>query len=459
MRYSLRVDALARAFILLATFSLCSFPFLALAQDVAPTGTVSCFDYYSFGSVQAKLSAPIASTVSGANITFSGTLENANAYPVVDGALYVKVFKTRGATNDGNGPDVVDQFFVKDTIAIPANGSVPISFQWKVPAYAASGDYQLAAFFTTAHKFNLLGLSFTDDIVGNTVPFTVVAEQDTRVAFDKAGVTVNGTPYFFAAFPPRVGVSPATVAAAIRNTSNGSARANVTWKVYQWDAQQEANLVQQEHTSVIVPGNGTAPVSVTVRDAAHSVYLVVGELSWKDTKSIIGARFVREGIDQPRINFPSITSFPLKAGEETTLFSCLHNAGEHTVSDGRLDLTLKDKLGRMITEYSYSGNITSAMMGVKNAFTPAKNYDYAVLDAKLYKGDALVDETNIVYDCSAIDPSQCTPPSFLEMIFGSGSALASAIGLVVLILAAGMLVLWFRRYHSAPPPVGATQSL
>ena len=429
------------------------------APSPMPSGTVSCFDYYAFGSVQAKLITPVASTVSGATLTFSGTLENANPYPVIDGALFVKVFKKRGTRNDGNGPDVVDQFFVKDAIAIPANASVPVSFQWRVPAYAQSGDYELATFFTTSHKFNLLGLSFTDDVVGNTVPFKVIGEQASGVSFDKAGVTINGTPYRFAAYPPRVGSDPATLQATVRNTTDTNQSATVAWTVYQWDAQRAANVVQEQQTTVTVPPDSSVPVSITVRDANHPVYLAVGTLSWRDTKSIIGARFVREGIDQPRINFPSITAFPLKVGTEAALFSCLHNTSENTTPDGRLELSLTDRFGRTIAEHSYSGAITSAMMGVAESFTPSKDYDYAILDAKLYKGSALVDEASVVYDCAVIDPTECTPPSLLEALLGSVSALASAIVLIILAVGAIAFGAWFRRRRSASPPPGEASTL
>jgi hypothetical protein len=145
-------------------------------QTAAADNAAVCPDYYTFDSVQANLSTPITSVVSGTAITFSGTLQNKNPYPIVSGGLYVKIFKSRSAS-DANGPDVVDQFQVKDGIVIPGNGSVPISFSWQVPSYAESGDYSLATCFTNADKFNLLGLSFTDDVVGNTVPFTVSGDK------------------------------------------------------------------------------------------------------------------------------------------------------------------------------------------------------------------------------------------------------------------------------------------
>ena len=423
------------------------------AQAVAmPANTVSCFDYYTFGSVQANLTAPITSTVSGTSITFSGNLKNNNPYPIVDGALYVKVFKSRGSSNDGNGPDVVDQFFVKGDITIPANGSAPVSFQWKVPSYARSGDYSVATFFTTSRKFNLLGLSFTDDVVGNTVPFRVVGEQNTGVAFDKTGVTVGDQPYFFAAFPPRTdGSAPVAVKAKIRNTTTTAQTATVSWVIYQWDAQLRENAVQEETRQITVPAGGSADTSITVRDAKYPVYLAVGTLKWKDTQSIIGTRFVREGVDRTRINFPGVTNFPLNAGEENTLFSCLHNSGgSAVVPGGKLELTLTDAVGNLIHQYTYSGDVTGAMMGVAEKFTPEKTYDYFVLDARLFQGDTFIDEAHLVYDCEVIDPSLCKPhvaPTFLDSIIGSMRNIAIIVlGVIILIV-----VLWIYRRVSRKP--------
>jgi hypothetical protein len=131
-----------------------SLPLVALAQDVpppalgqptaaaAPVGTGNCFDYYHFGSVQVDVTPSVASAVSGVPITFTGKIKNANPYPIVDGSVYVKIFRKRGdGSKDANGPDVVDQF-TADNLTIPANGQLPASITWNIPAYAASGDYK-----------------------------------------------------------------------------------------------------------------------------------------------------------------------------------------------------------------------------------------------------------------------------------------------------------------------------
>ncbi len=412
------------------------------ADVVVPPGTVSCFDYYTFGSVQARIRAEVSGTVSGAPITFSGNLVNSNPYPIVDGALYVKIFKSRGGANDGLGPDVVDQFLVEGDITIPAGGSVPVSFKWQVPAFALSGEYQLATFFTTSRKFNLLGLSFTDDVVGNTVPFTVSSEHVGTFGFDKAKVTIDNEPYFFAAFPPRKdAVSPVTVRARIDNTLGKSQRASLSWSVYRWDAQLRENVIDEEFRDIIVPEGGT-DVEIVVSNSNYPVYYVVGTLSWNGAKSIIGVRFVREGIDIPRINFPGITTFPITAGQENVLFACLHNSGSApSVENVSFDLSLTDRDGKVIHEYRYDGEVSGAMMGVESLFTPGETYDYVTLSARLYQEGEFVDEALLTYDCADIDPTLCASTkkvsplsSIKDSIYGIGMLIFSFLLIILLLV-------------------------
>ena len=98
---------------------------------------------------------------------------------------------------------MVDQYYALEHLNIPAGDEKPVEITWNVPAYAASGSYKVATFFTVSHKFKLLGLPFTDDVVGNTALFEVSGEQKGEVGFKKDAVTVNGQTYHFAAFPPR----------------------------------------------------------------------------------------------------------------------------------------------------------------------------------------------------------------------------------------------------------------
>ncbi|TSD00278.1 MAG: hypothetical protein Athens071425_632, partial [Parcubacteria group bacterium Athens0714_25] len=176
-------------------------PTPTISEPVQLEGSVDCFDYYKFGSVQVDVEGTLNSTVSGVPITFVGKIKNNNSYPVVGGAVYVKVFKKQDNedSTQSNGNLLVDQFFAKENISLNASASQDIIFQWQVPNYAQSGDYQVAMFFTSAKKFNLLGLSFTDDVVGNTADFSVNGEMKSNVEFDKNTVDINGINYHFAA--------------------------------------------------------------------------------------------------------------------------------------------------------------------------------------------------------------------------------------------------------------------
>lgn len=410
------------------------------APPELPMG-VSCFDYYTFGSVQAQLTAETAGVVSGVPVTFSGSIINNNPYPIVDGSLFVKVFKSRGGANDGNGPDVVDEFIAVPDVVIPAKGQVPVSFDWNVPAYAASGEYRIATFFITSRKFNLLGLSFTDDVVGNSVPFSVNSERSSGVQFKKDSVLVAGDSYSFASVPPRVDkTAPVPVRATLQNTTKLSERVRVQWTVYQWDAQLRENVVEEYSQEVTIPAGGTAQTEISVTDTAYPVYLVRAQVTWKDTKSIIGVRFVREGLDRIRINFPGVLAYPLVAGQQNTLFSCVHNGGESSlVQGGSLELTLSDMDGTPIHTYTYTGGISGAMMGVADTFVPEKSYDQFVLSARLYQDGAFVDEAYLVYDCEKISPGLCAQKDislatkFRGMLGAQEWLGATALGLLVLL--------------------------
>ena len=421
----------------------------ALAEDTGTT-TVNCFDYYHFGSVQVTVESELSNAVSGTKMNFIGTIKNSNSYPVVNGKVVVKIFKKQDAKDmQGNGPLQVDQFIAKDNVNIDASSTQQFNFSWAIPSYAKSGDYQVATFFTSGNEFNLLGLTFTDDIVGNTFDFKVSGEQTKIVEFDKNSVKVNGTPYFFAAFPPHVDIkTDGVLTANLLNETNENQSVNVTWKTYWWDAQRQENLLDTKTETINLTKGETKNLSYTVKDNNHSVYLVVAEVDYKDTKSIMGARFVRDGINLSRINFPAVTSFPLQAGTSTTLFSCLHNTSNADVQNGQLSLKLEDPSGNVIHSYTYNGTITGAMMGVKDDFVPSRSYDKFSLVAELKQDGKVVDSAKMDYDCKLIDASKCLPETKINI-------LVLTFLIILLIIAGIALFIFEKKRHKTLVAVGA----
>ena len=253
-------------------------PSLGNATPAGLPGTVSCFDYYHFGSVQVDISPTVSSAVSGTPITFTGVIKNANTYPIVDGDVYIKIFRDRGdGSKDSNGPDVVEQYYALEGISIPAGGSKPVDITWNIPAYAASGSYKVATFFTVSHKFNLLGLPFTDDVVGNTASFRISGEQKAAVGLKKDAVTVGGEKYHFAAFPPREGASgDVKIEAVLVNPTNQSVTVPLTWTLYSWSGNDPNNAIGTRTEQVTIPASGQKLVSYTVSDSQYPVYLLTG---------------------------------------------------------------------------------------------------------------------------------------------------------------------------------------
>lgn len=403
-------------------------------QTNNPTsGTVNCFDYYHFGSIQTNIIAQGFVFNSGEVINFSGTIENQNAYPIVSGTLYIKIFRQTNATKNSNGPDVVDQFIVKEDLVIPAKGEIPVSFSWKVPKYLTTGNYTLATFFEVDKKFNLLGLSFTDDVIGNSFNFQVIGPKD-NVQFDKSGVTINNKPYFFAVFLPQIpSKDPAIIKAKIDNTTNQDQSIDISWKLYRWDAINPENLIRTEKDTIIIKARSSENIQITIPEALEPVYYLVGELKYQDSKSIINVRFIRPEVNRIRINFPSVTSFPIKTNEPSTIFSCLHNSGTaQLVPDGKLTLVLTDQKGKVIEEYTYQGVVTGEMMAVKKDFISQDTFDHFFLTAQLWQQGKLVDQSTLEYNCKNINPELCKQK--IDYFFGYPIAVLPIVITIIIII-------------------------
>ncbi len=378
----------------------------------SPTDTVNCFDYYTFQSVKVNLSASSRNMVSGMEADFFGDIVNENPYPLVNGTLYIKVMRSTGSEKNINGPDVVDQFKAMENINIPANGSVPASFKWQIPAYTQTGNYRIVTYFTTDNKFNLSGLSFTDDVTGNSFDFSIKGE-DTGVYFDKSKVTINNEQFYFAASPPRIDKdAEGNIKTTVKNTTKETQQAEITWKIYKWDAMDPSNLIKTDKQTITINPNSETDLSIQVTDTNYPVYYIVGELTNRNTKSVVGIRFVREGVDRVRLNFPSITTYPLSKDQPNTMFTCLHNSGQSDlVANNKVVMDLLDDRGKVIDTYTYEGSVTGAMMGLKKDFTPKKDLTNFTLHTKLYTNNELVDESKVEYKCEDLDPTLCQEKS------------------------------------------------
>ena len=411
----------------------------------ATSTDVNCGDYYHFNGVKTDIRPDIVKSVSGSSINFSGTIVNTNSYPVVDGKLYVKILRERKAV-DSNGPDVLDSFMVRDGINLNAGDSLPISFQWDIPAYALGGNYKLASYFVTSNKFNLAGLTFTDDIVGGLATFVVKGQGTTGVYLKKDGVKINNEPYSFTAYPSvQNATDPVVVTVPIVNTTNKRQIFKIDYDVYKWDTQAPENKLDSKSTVMIVESGKTVYLPIAIRDNNSSVYYTEITLKYMDSKSILGVRFVRDGVAMPRINFPSINSYPIVSGKTNKIFACFHNASNsNTPVDGKLKMEILIDDNTPILSYEYNGTIFGDMKAVAQDFTPRGTYKDFKIHATLYYNDKIVDEVYVPYVCSQIDPKKCGGFSIADVTSSSWLMLIVVIfGLLILI---GIVLFVRNRY-------------
>ena len=404
--------------------------------DADTPGAINCFDHYKFGSVQVDVSPTLSSTVSGATLGFTGTVKNDNDYPIVAGEVYAKIFLKKNqddALTHQNGYALVDQFVVKDDLSLKAKGEQELSFTWKVPNAAEAGDYQIAFYYNSAKRYNLLGLSFTDDVTGNTADFSVKGNIGTAVAFDKNVVTLNKNIYRFAAFPPHFTKDePVTAEVKLVNPKDKDVAVAVTWKLYAWDGLREEARQDIKQEVILLKAKEVKTLAYVAKPINASVSYLVAEVKDRDTKSLLDIRFVRDGIEETRINFPSIETYPLKAGEVAKLFSCVHSTNQPVVKENTLSLILRDESGKVIHHYQYQGDVTGEMMGLADTFTPDKTYANFTLTATLERGGQLMEEVVQKYDCEKIDASLCSK-SKVSSIAESKKDIAKRVGIAIIV--------------------------
>jgi uncharacterized protein YxeA len=448
---------------LLTVFS----PSVAVFAEEASSGTsdsgsttlttpLNCFDFYKFGSVQANLQPSLTQTLPGASMSFSGDLINSNAYPLIDGALSVRIFREDAdSVAAGDGNPVVDQFVIKEGITIPANGKIPLSYDWKVPVNAEGGKYYAAYYFATAKRYNLMGLSYSDETTGNKAPFTITALESTpKVAkLSRSNTSLNGKDNYFTAFPLHFSAGEAVTAkTSITNPTDSPKMIPMQWTQYAWDAMRAENIRFTRTDLVTLAPGETKTVSYDVQAQAESVVYLTAVTQDVETKSVLNIRYIRDDIPETKLNFPGITAFPLKSGEAQTLFACAYSTNVPVVPGNTLTLTLKDKEGKIIHEYKYDGDVGADMGGFGDTFTPEETVNYATLTATLQRDGAVVDEVTVTYDCSVIDPNSCLQEGVVAGFFNffTKNVVAAIAGILIVLVLIGVSLFLYKRRKNQP---------
>ena len=359
---------------------------------------VNCSDYYKFQSVQVSLGTEKDYYKPGETVHVVGEIVNKNNQPITNGNVFVRVSQKNGNYIE-EGNFIVDEFIAIKDISLQSNESIPASFDWKIPDSAPSSEYIFNYFFSVGKKFNLGGLPFSNEIIIGKATFDVVTDQKAFISFNRSATKVNNQKYYHIGDWPIVeNNSNVVIDQPIVNSFSEDKNVEVAYDVFYWDSLNGKDLLTSSKEQVIVPANSSVDLKYTVKNVKESVYYVRITAISGDQKSIINIRFVND-VAKSRLNYPAITKFPIKKGDEVTLFTCFHNTSGVS-ANGKVVVKLLDKNDEEITSTEYEGVITSNMMADKNSFVAKQKYDNVTIKAQVFdNGGQLVDEYEVNYNC------------------------------------------------------------
>ena len=382
----------------------------------------------------------------GASLPVHAIVTNQNAYPVDDVSVYGKVFYKKDFNKSSFGPDVIQQFIIANRIDLKAGESRQVLYTWNVPAGLQPGKYQVAAYVASHDRFNLAGLSFTNDVVGNLFNFSVVGNDTGSVRFDNTKTIVNGTNYHSAIFSPQtdVGVDGVPVTVVVNNTGSTPFSGKIHWQLYSWDGLNPSNLITQSDQAVNVSAAASTTVSYTIKDSAYTVYYLLGELksSSGEVLSTLPIRYVYtkdSGLDLPRLAFVGA----MATSSEVKAFTCVHSTGHQASDNVRVVLTASplDPVSWLlhlssIGQRIYTGKVPTQLSAISVPLSGASG-DFKVT-AKLYQQGRLVDSVTSRYSCQDFNSCPSKTTYIIEVLFG--------------LLVALLCVYVLRKRHSTPTP-------
>lgn len=425
----------------------------------------SCFDYYKFQSVTIDLHTDKSAYKAGEGAKFVGSVTNTNSYPLVGGSLILRVSKFDPRSNVGN--DIIDEWTAIDDINLLAGEKKSVEIPYQLSSGLSTGTYVLTSYFVTQGKFNLAGLSFSDDIHGGYANFSVEGKSEKTVKFDRNGVKINNEPYRIFGLIPRFFTEDAKalkISVPLKNETASDLSASIEYSLYYWDAANKKNLVKEWTSAVEIKKNSSKELFADIDVVEKTVYFLKIKATFGDKISEIHVRIAKIGF-RPRLNFIGVNQFPLTGEEGARMFVCYHNTTELSdpaarrtlqrdsngkiippaseTRNGKLELMLKNFSGRVLSNAVFEGGISG---DVEVFAKDLKNrLDNFVISAKLYddKGN-VVDEADVVYDCSKFSENICSETSINYYYFGAG--------FLILVLAVYLATVHYKRNEKINEP-------
>lgn len=405
-----------------------------------------CTDYYTFGSIDINLAADTKNYQAGDPVLIRGKIKNNNPYPMIGLDIKARLVKDIPEPEYFRSEIItLDDLNIVENVTIPANGEYEVSYSLPLPFNAPSGEYKVFFYAVEQDRFNMSGLSFTNDIVGSYISFSVDGNIPDHVYLDQTKILVGNQEHNVMAFMtqhPKDSDVPVTI--PLYNPHNTPIAMRVTYDLYSWDSANPKNKIGSRSEEVIVPAKSETVLKYVIQKTENPVYYlaITAEPSSSDTdksvhseKTISNIRLIVQDIAKPRLNFITTNTYPLKKGQESVLATCFHNTSTYQDgSNSKIVTILKDSRGREITRTVFDGIFSSDIQAIISKIKPRKDiYDYTI-ESTLYdsKGD-IVDKVEKKYSCTDISPASCPTKNTLLSTIISAGILVLIIAILVIV--------------------------
>lgn len=388
--------------------------------DVKQGSLADCFSYYAFGSVDVSLNTTQASYESGNPVIIKGVIKNNNKYPLIGLDIKARVVKNIPNPKQMRAEIIVlDEFDIAKNINIAANSQINVSSTYLLPQNAPSGSYQVLFYAVEKDRFNLAGLSFTNDITASRLSFSVEGKNPDHIYLDQTQIMVEDQPHNVMAFMTQHEAGariPITI--PLNNPSSEAKIMKVTYNLYSWDSANPENQIGTQSEEVMVPAKGEVKLLYVIDKGSLPVYylnIVAEPVNQTQKESVISEktisniRLVVKNESKPRLNFVGVDSYPLKKDVEATLVTCFHNTSSAVDTNiTKIETTIYDQTKLELSKIIYQGKTISDITGLVNKFTPKKDVtQFTIISNMVDANGETVDSVEKTYRCEDINASLC----------------------------------------------------
>lgn len=348
-------------------------------------------NWYQFGSVYMPLSTDKVEYSPGDIVVISGRVQNNNTFPLTEGRVRLQIFYHEGAQSEY----MLGEFFAADNLYLQPNGTKEFGAIWEIPTNAREGTYTIEAYYAI-DEFNMAGVSFLRNVVGDRASFSVVGGTE-LLHMDTQGISVNGQSVSLNDFQPQqTAGNTVTVTVPLVNIGVETS-AEVTYQLYSWDDLRQDSLLSERTENVNIPANSQATLTYISEPLNSGAYLLKISVESGKNDNILKIRIPVSG-KRVKTNFLGLDKFPVTAGEDVTVFVCASNSADYSNNvSSEISLRVIDKNGNAVFSDSSSQMVPPDITCYDASFKASNNYDWLNLSSRITDEAGNIESVDLVY--------------------------------------------------------------